>query len=754
MSGIAVSAPRLLLRRLHHVMAGRGAPEQRLDEIVRLIAGNMVAEVCSCYLMRAGDVLELFATEGLKKNSVHQTRLRLGEGLVGDIAAHARPLNLSDAQSHPQFAYRPETGEEAYHSLLGTPILRGGRVIGVLVVQNRTRRTYTEEEVEALQTVAMVVAELVSSEQMIASAEFSDTAGNATLPHHITGRVLAEGLATGFALMHEPRIEVKRTLSSDSVQELKRLDNAVSALQSSVDALLVATNTLFSDESKEIFEAYKMFAHDKGWLKKLQEAVKSGLTVEAAIKRVQDDTRARMKEITDPYLRERLSELDDLANRLYLHLDGRSQVDRRNLQQDTIVVARNMGAAELLDYDRRHLKAVILEEGTRASHVAIVARALGVPVIGQCEEVIETAETGDFILADGEHGQVFLRPAEDVQEAFYRSMRQREERQAKYAALRDKPNQSKDGVSLILNVNAGLLIDVDHFHDFGADGIGLFRTELQFMVRSQMPKVDEQTELYSGVLDKLNGKPVVFRTLDVGGDKMLPYLRTKPEENPALGWRAIRIGLDRPALLRSQLRAMVRAAAGRELSLMFPMIAEVSEFLEAKAILNKEIERAKKRNGGGPSKVNVGTMIEVPSIVWQLPQLLREVDFVSIGSNDLMQFFFAVDRGNPIISDRYDTLSPSLLSLLRQIARSCEEAKTPFSVCGDIAGRPLEVMALMGLGYRNFSMSPEMMGPVKEMALSADIGKIEPFVRSLCGVRDHSVRDQLRAFARDHSIIV
>ena len=753
MSGLGVSAPRLLLRKLHQVMAGHGDAERRLDEIVRLIAGNMIAEVCSCYLMRAGDVLELFATQGLKKDAVHQTRLRLGEGLVGDIAAQARLLNLSDAQSHPQFAYRPETGEEEYHSLLGTPILRGGRVIGVLVVQNRTQRSYTDEEVEALQTVAMVVAELVSSEQMVASSEFSDTAGNATLPHHISGSVLAEGLAEGYAMLHEPRIEVLRTLAEDRSLELERMNAAISGLQISVDALLTATNTLLTDESREIFEAYKMFAHDKGWLKKLRDAVRTGLTAEAAIKRVQDETRTRMKEITDPYLRERLSELDDLANRLYLHLDGHSEFDRRNLMQDTIVVAGNMGAAELLDYDRKHLKAVILAEGTRSSHVAIVARALGVPVVGQCADIGEIVEQGDFILVDGEHGQVFLRPGEDVQQAFSRNVKQRAERQAVYAALRDKPNVSKDGIKLSLNMNAGLLIDVDHFHETGADGIGLFRTELQFMVRSQMPKVDEQTELYSKVLDNLNGAPVIFRTLDVGGDKALPYLKTKPEENPALGWRAIRIGLDRPALLRSQLRAMVRAAAGRELSLMFPMIAEVSELIEAKAILNKEIERAAGKDES-PLKVNIGTMIEVPSIVWQLDHLLKEVDFVSVGSNDLMQFFFAVDRGNPKISDRYDTLSPSLLKLLRKIVDDCGAVNVPVSVCGDIAGRPLEAMALMGLGYRNFSMSAETLGPVKEMALSVNISELQDFVHGLCESRDHSVREQLRAFAQDHSIIV
>jgi len=753
MSSAAVSGPRILFRQLRRVMAGQGDAELRLQTIVGLIASNMIAEVCSCYLRRAGDVLELFATEGLNKEAVHRTRLRVGEGLVGDIAAHARPLALSDAQSHPQFVYRPETGEDKYHSLLGTPILRGGRVIGVLVVQNRTMRHYTEEEIEALQTVAMVVAELISSEEMISSKELLDTAGNATLPHRLSGRVLADGLATGHAMLHEPRIEVRKTIADNIAEELDRLKGAISRLQTSVDEMLNNSDAMVSEESRDIFEAYKMFAHDKSWLKKMEAAIETGLTAEAAIKRVQDDTRARMKQITDPYIRERLSDLEDLANRLYLHLDGNQGIDRHHLPDDTVIIAQNMSAAELLDYDRVHLKAVVLVEGTRSSHVAIVARALGVPVVGQCHEVSDSVEQGDFVLVDGENGQVFLRPGDDVIQAFNRSVRHREERQAKYAALRTKDAISKDKQLVGLHMNAGLLIDLDHFEEAGADGIGLFRTELQFMVRSKMPKVDEQAELYSKVLDKAGSRPVIFRTLDVGGDKALPYLKMKEEENPALGWRAIRIGLDRPALLKSQLRAMVRAASGRNLTLMFPMIAEVSEFIEAKALLMKEIEREKSRSGG-PKNVKVGTMIEVPSIVWQMPHLLREVDFVSVGSNDLMQFFYAVDRGNSMVTDRYDMLSSSFLTMLQYIAAECAKAKIPVSVCGDVAGKPLEAMTLLGLGYRSLSMSMEAIGPVKEMIRSSDISKVQEFTAKLCRSKDTSAREQLRAFARDHSIIV
>ncbi|WP_025900037.1 phosphoenolpyruvate--protein phosphotransferase [Sneathiella glossodoripedis] len=754
MSSAALSGPRILFRQIREVMAGEGDPERRLQKIVQLIASNMIAEVCSCYLMRAGDLLELFATQGLKQEAVHNTRLRVGEGLVGDIAAHARPLNLSDAQSHPQFAYRPETGEEIYHSLLGVPIKRGGRVIGVLVVQNQTMRVYTEEESEALQTIAMVVAELISSEEMIAATELLDTAGNATKPHRLTGRVLAEGLGIGTAILHEPHIVVRKTIAENIAEEIERLNSAVARLQDSIEDMLSVSDEAFTDESRDIFEAYKMFAHDKSWLKKMTTAVDSGLTAEAAIKRVQDDTRNRMSQITDPYIRERLSDLDDLANRLFLHLDGNIEIDRQHLDQDTVVIARNMGAAELLDYDRVRLKAVVLVEGTRSSHVAIVARALGIPVLGQCAEISKSVEEGDLVLVDGENGQAFLRPSDDVIQTFERSMRHRAERQAKYAALRNKKAVTLDKQPVQLNMNAGLLIDLDNFQDAGADGIGLFRTELQFMVRSQMPKVDEQTELYTKVLDKAKGRPVIFRTLDVGGDKALPYLEMKEEENPALGWRAIRIGLDRPALLRSQLRAMVRAAAGRNLTVMFPMIAEVSEFLEAKAILMREIERESNRTGIKPEAVAVGTMIEVPAIVWQLPQLLKVVDFVSVGSNDLMQFFFAVDRGNSRVTDRYEMLSSGFMSVLRFVAQECNKANVPVSICGDVAGRPLEAMALLGLGYRNLSMSIEGLGPVKEMVRSADTAKIADFVNKLCNMREPTVREQLRAFAKDHSVII
>ena len=747
--------PRVLLRRLHEVMAGPASAQERLDQVVRIIAGNMVAEVCSVYLRRAGEVLELFATEGLKSEAVHKTRLMVGEGLIGDIAAHARPLNLPDAQSHPLFVYRPETGEEIYHSLMGVPILRGGKVIGVLAVQNRTKRHYTEEEVEVLQTVAMVLAELVGSGQVIDAAELQEAAGVDSLPRRLEGLALSEGLAKGVAWLHEPRIQVERVIADDIETEKRRLEEAVASLREAVDRMLATPDIALGGEHREVLEAYRMFAHDRGWLARMTAAVESGLTAEAAVLRVQVDSRARMAEAGEAYLREGLQDLEDLTSRLLQHLTAQGEdVAASDLPEDAVVVARAMGPAELLDYDRHRLRALVLEEGSPTSHVAIVARALEIPAVGRVAGTLKTIEPGDPVIVDGDNAQVFIRPASDVLQAFSQNMAARAERRARYEALRDQPAVSLDGVRVSLNINAGLLVDLPQLDETAAEGIGLYRTELLFMTRSTLPTVAAQTELYGRVLAHAGDRPVLFRTLDIGGDKLLSYLPRSEEENPAMGWRAIRIGLDRPALLRLQIRALLQAAEGRTLYVMFPMIAEVAEFDAARALLDKEAARLKRLGGPLPKELRAGAMLEVPALAWQLPALLERVDFLSVGSNDLMQFLFASDRGNPRLAARYDVLSPALLSFLRHLLRRCEDARVPMSLCGETAGRPLEAMALVAVGLRNLSMSPSAIGPVKMMVRSLDVSALSRYLDSLYDLPDHSLRSRLRDFARDHRIAI
>jgi phosphotransferase system enzyme I (PtsP) len=749
------SGARMLLKRLRNVMARGGTAQQRLNQVVKLIAADMVAEVCSTYVMRAGEVLELFATEGLKQEAVHKTRLRVGEGLVGDIASHARPLALADAQHHPLFAYRPETGEEIYQSLMGVPILRGGRVLGVLVIQNKTRRQYSDEEIETLETVAMVLAELLAGGELISPEELRPGDGNALLPLRLEGLVLSPGLALGTAVLHAPELRLQQLVAEDTDQEVERLHRAIAEMREAIDRMLASSDLAGGGEHRDVLETYRMFAEDKGWINRQIEAINTGLTAEAAVQKVQNDTRARMRDVSDPYLRERLSDLDDLANRLLKHLIGGDPADGvRHIPDDAIVIARNMGPAELLDYDRNKLRGLVLEEGAAASHVAIVARALDIPVLGRCTGLLSRVSEGDPLALEGDHGQLFVRPPEDIHQVFANSLRQRALRQEAYAAVKDLPAVTRDGVEIALNINAGLLIDVPQLAVTGAAGIGLYRTEIPFMVAHEFPDTHRQAEIYRKALDAAEGKPVVFRTLDIGSDKVLPYWQRAEEENPAMGWRAIRIALDRPALLRQQLRALLLAADGRDLRIMFPMVTEVTEFDACRALLDLEVQRAGERGVKLPASLQVGAMVEVPALLWQLDDLLKRVDFISVGSNDLKQFVYAADRATPSVNDRYDLLSPAMVRLLGQIAEASLRTGTTLSLCGEMAGDPVGAMALMCLGYRNLSMTPPSVGPLRVMIRSLHLGQLCDYWSRLVGLPGAAVRSALEHFARDRDIVI
>jgi len=745
----APGGPRLLLRRLREVMAEPVTAQARLDRIVVLIASNMVAEVCSLYVARADGPLELFATEGLNREAVHLTTMRPGEGLVGLIAATAEPLALSDAQNHPSFSYKPETGEEIYQSFLGVPVLRGGATLGVLVVQNRARRSYSEEEIEALQTTAMLLAEMIASGELQAVAGQPSAIG-LRRPLSVKGAAIAEGLGLGHAVLHQPRVVVSKIVADDVTNELQRLETAIEAMRASVDEMIDRSDDGAQGEHRDVLEAFRMIAHDRGWLRRLREAVTSGLTAEAAVERVQNDARAKLQRQTDPYLRDRLHDLTDIANRLLHQLAGQSLVLLPDeLPENAILVARSMSPAALLDYDRARLRGLVLEEAGASSHIAIVARALGIPAVSDIQDISEIVEAGDAIIVDGLTGEVHLRPPADLESSYAEKARLRARRQDQYRALRDVPCISADGVAVGLHMNAGLVIDLPHLHETGAESIGLFRTELQFMLASRFPRLEHQVQLYKSVLDAAESKPVTFRTLDIGGDKVLPYMKGLEEENPALGWRAVRIALDRPALLRVQLRAMLHAAAGRELRVMLPMVSTVAEFVAGRDLLDRELEFARKVGRKAPTSVKLGVMVEVPALLWQLDELAAHADFLSVGSNDLMQYVFAADRDNKRVSSRFDPLSAGFLRALKGIAEAGERSGKPVALCGEIGGRPLEAMALIAIGFRNLSMSATSIGPVKAMALSLDIGAVRQELDGL--LTSHgavaSLREPLRALA-------
>ncbi|MGV3573817.1 MAG: phosphoenolpyruvate--protein phosphotransferase [Devosia sp.] len=748
-----IGGPRVLLRQLRETMAEPLASQARLDKIVSLIADNMRADVCSFYVLRDDGALELFATRGLAAESVHMTTLRLGEGLVGLIASEAEPLSLDDAPSHPGFAYRPETGEDKYNSFLGVPVLRAGQTLGVLVVQNAERRHYGEDETEAMLTTATILAE------MVATSDFDNLIKPGSdidlrRPRMFNGVSFTDGIALGTVVLHDPRVVVVNFIADDTDAEKARLDKALASMRVSIDAMLDHGDMQPSSDHREILETYRMFANDRGWVNRLTEAVENGLSAEAAVERVQNDTRARMLRQTDPYIRDRLHDLDDLANRLLRVLTNTSQPAHRELPDNAILVARNMGPAELLEYDRKKLRGLVLEEGGATAHVAIVARSLGLVAVGQADSIVSMCESGDDIIIDGPAGQVHLRPTLDVEQTYVDKVRISAKRRAHYAALKDKPSVTRDGVDVTLLHNSGLVADLPMLDDTGAVGVGLFRTELQFMIASKLPRLQEQVDLYAEAMEIAGDRPIVFRLLDIGGDKVVPYLRSMAEENPAMGYRSIRLGLDRPGLLRTQIRALLMAAKGRPLKILVPMVTETFEFRQTKLVVSKEMERLRRAGEPVPSRLELGAMVEVPSLLFELDQIMPEADFVSIGSNDLVQFLTAADRANPRVSKNYDAIALPRLRAMRLVVDAARRHNKPVTMCGELAGKPMEALALMAIGMTRLSMGPASIGPIKELVLNLDLKPIQDSVAAALsvGADGVAIRDLLKEWVEKQNL--
>ncbi len=755
-SGESYRRGRSLLAGMRDVMAAKGSGQEKLDRIVALIATEMASDVCSCYVMRAGEVLELFATVGLRPAAVHRTRLRLGEGLVGDIAARARPMALENAPAHPSFAYCPETGEDPFRAFCGVPILRSGRVRGVLVIQDAQRRNYGEEEVEILQNLAMVLAELIASGELLSLQELAFASGDGDLDfHRLAGVCVNRGIGVGQAVLHRPQVVLREMVADSPRVEMRRLRVALQEMFGAIDTLTDAASRMGDggEEPLEILESYRMFAKDRGWFMRMREAIRQGLTAEASVQKVMGDMRVRMSQISDPYIRERLYDVEDLSNRLIQHLSGRPAATViPDDGGDYVLVTRSLGPAELLEFARPGLRGLVLQEGTRHSHVAIVARALGIPVVGQCVDALERIAPSDVLVVDGGEAQVFVRPSDDIVLAYRQRIRMQAQRAEEFRALGDLPAVSRDGVAVSLCINAGLMVDLQSLAETGADGVGLFRTELPFMVRSAHPDLVAQVELYRDVVSRVGERPVVFRTFDIGGDKQLPSFPVGSEENPALGWRALRIGLDRPMMLRTQLRALLEASAGRELRVMFPLVAEVAEYRAAREILAMEVARRRAAGAEMPVAIRTGVMVEVPALLFQLDDLLPSCDFVSVGSNDLLQYLFAVDRGSSSVGARYDSLNPALLRALREVVRAAERHGVSLSICGEMAGRPVEAMALLGLGFRTLSCQPQSLPAVKAMLRSLEVGRVASYLDRMLVEGCGNLPDRLGAFARDHGV--
>jgi phosphotransferase system enzyme I (PtsP) len=744
----AVASAREILVRLHDVMASRNPAQAKLNSVVQIVGEAMSSEVCSIYLLRDG-ALELYATRGLAQEAVHVTKLAPGEGLVGTIAQNVETLNLDEAASHPDFAYRPETGEDKYHSFAGVPIIRRERAVGVLCVQHADPHRYDDVEIEALQTVAMVLSELIANADLVDGAGAAATKVQSTAPIRIDGLKLVDGMASGFAVYHQPRIVVEHTVAEDVEAERHRVYAAFDKMREQIDRIAREAEFGVGGEHEEVLATYKMFAYDEGWARRINEAIDSGLTAEAAIERVQQRTRMRMRQIDDPLLADRMHDLEDLSNRLLRIVSGQlGTAAQMGLRHDTILIARNLGPAELLEYDRRRLKGVVLEEGSLTAHVTIVARAMGVPVLGRVKSVRRLISEGDALLLDVTAGHMFARPSSAMEEAFEARAQARQKRRAVFASLKNELPITRDGHRVTVMVNAGLRDDVAALDLTGADGIGLFRTEFQFLVSSTLPARERQQRLYRDVLEAAGDRPVIFRTVDIGGDKALPYLaKEEDEENPAMGWRALRLALERPGLMKAQARALLEAAAGRTLNVMFPMVSEPWEFEEARDLFEQQREWLAKRGKMMPAMIRYGAMLEVPALAEQLDLLLPKLDFLSVGTNDLTQFLFAADRANPKLAERYDWLSAAILRFLARLVAPCGVAGVQLGVCGEMGGRTLEAMALIGLGIDRLSITPAAVGPVKAMVRSLDHAALKAKMVTLLAAPPRDMRAALAEWA-------
>ena len=734
---------RKLLGRLRDAMAGDDPGQARLDKITHLIADSIRTEVCSIYLFRDEDTLELCATEGLNPEAVHETRMKMGEGLVGRVAKSRRVLNTADAPGAKGFRFMPETGEEIYSSFLGVPIQRLGEALGVLVVQSREAREFSTDAIYALEVVAMVLAEMTELGAFV--GEGAAMSARHSQPIMLRGTVAQEGVAEGHIWLHEPRVVVTNPIADDPHRELERLEEAVEELRVGVDKML---EMAADAEQRQVLEAYRMFANSKGWMRRMQEDISNGLSAEAAVEKEQSLARARMEKVSDNYLRERLSDLDDLSNRMLRILTGQGSDTGAEMPVDPILVARNIGPAELLEYGRT-LKGIILDGGSVGSHAAIVARALAIPLIVQTGRATNEALNGDHVIVDGEQGILHLRPDDTVVTAFRDKMAMQAEALKRYVSIREKPALTECGTTIELNMNAGLMADLPSLESSGAQGVGLFRTELQFLIRNQMPRRSELSALYSRVLDAAQGKRVVFRTLDIGSDKVLPYMKPTDEPNPALGWRAIRVGLDKPGVMQMQLQALIRATKGRPLTLMFPFVAQYEEYTQAHAALEKALARERRLGHVVPENIEVGAMLETPSLGFAPRRFFEEVGFLSIGGNDLKQFFFAADRENERVRRRYDSLNVSFLSFLEQIVERCADTGTPLSFCGEDAGRPVEALCLAAIGLRSLSMRPASIGPVKSLLRRSNLQDVRKVIMDARHRGEMSVRPAIMKYLAD-----
>jgi phosphotransferase system, enzyme I, PtsP len=705
-----------MLERLHQIVqevnAARGLG-QALNIIVQRVAEATGVDVCSIYLVdqETGEYV-LMATLGLNPTAVGQVRLGVDEGLVGLVGERAEPINLNDADQHPRFRYFPETGEERFHSFLGVPIIHFRKLLGVLVVQQQARRRFGDAEVAFLMTVAAQLAGAIAHGEASGGIDGLQEGGRrGSMLLGVPGSV---GVAQGTAMVVYASADLNAVPDrwpDDTDAEIELFLACVEAVREELRGISERLTGSIAAEEHHLFDAYLRMLDSDSLIKGTIEQIRAGNWAPGALRETIGRHVQVFNEMEDPYLRERASDVRDIGRRILMRLQLDSG-DERVLPDKVILVGREVSASQLAEIEPERLAGLVTARGSGNSHAAILARAFGVPAVMGVGELPVGRLDGRSMIVDGYSGRVYVDPSAPVRREYRRLMREEAELSAGLKSLQNLPAETPDGFKVSLYANTGLLSDINSSLNSGCDGIGLHRTEFPFMVRDRFPGEEEQTDIYRRVLEPFKGRPVVLRTLDVGGDKSLPYFPVR-EDNPFLGWRGIRLTLDHPEIFLSQLRAMLRADVGvGNLQIMFPMISRLDEVDQALVLLRRALAELLEE-GYAVEMPKVGVMIEVPAAVFQIDALAQRVDFLSVGTNDLTQYLLAVDRNNPRVANLYDELHPAVIRALQLVAESGRRYGKPVSVCGSMAGDPAAVILLLAMGVDGLSTSVASLPRIK-----------------------------------------
>lgn len=712
--------------------------DETLRNIVTLVARRMQTDVCSIYLLDHDNLtLRLRATKGLSRKAVGKVTLAIGEGLTGMAAQKRHAVAIEEPQNHPQYRYFKETGEERFHSFLGIPLFDRSNPLGVIVLQTKEPRQFSKEEISALSTIAFQVSSIVVNARLLDSirehqeSKQSASALSESVPAPATsqqksppdsthsvlsGAVAYPGVAIGPAAILEERLgfaDILHEVEVDKEAELKSLESALE--KTCIQTLFLEKRVAdrLGENDAAIFHTHLMILEDRSFIEKMQKEISDGHCAAYALEKTVANYIEAFKKMEDPYLRERAADMEDIGRRVLANLVGEASDQTLHLKHPSILVARQILPSDMATLDNEQILGIITEDNEKNSHAVIMAKSMGIPAIVGVKGALKNIAPEDLLVIDANTGRTYIRPPRTVRDEYERLVADQARELSRLEKFRDQVGETADGHRIVLRANIGLIGDIIVAKRFGAEGVGLYRTEFPYMARGDFPDRQDQYELYSRVVKAFEGEPVTIRTLDIGGDKGLPYFSPPKEDNPFMGWRSVRVSLDNRDIFRTQIEAILLAARHGNVRLLFPMISSLDETLSCLNVVTEARQSLAQEGLECPEDIPIGVMVEVPAAVRLIRQLSNHIDFFALGTNDLIQYLLAADRNNPLVSSYYDPLHPAVLQVLEEVFKTASEMGKDVSLCGEMATEPVTLFLLLGMGLREFSMSAPFIPRVK-----------------------------------------